>query len=251
MAYPRRGAGAHSFTDSATLNDLSLAGSMSFNLPFFRGSDNAKKHRAGSGYVHSVLSYTKLEIPTIEVYETAVTLPAGTNPLLAHTALAAVFGRRAGEGHFLFRADSSIDGRYWVQSAAPWPRPPESALTALEPKRELIQLAPGLMYRFTLHVCAGVAQLKGDEKQVEPFRTKDEVEVWFKGDAERFGIQPLMVDVQMAALRFEHRGQRIRIDHATIEGALEVIKPEPFGVRILRGFGHHRRAGLGLIHLTA
>jgi hypothetical protein len=224
---------------------------MSFSLPFFRGPQGGDKPPPRSGYVHSVLSYTKLEIPTIEVFETAVTFPPGTDPLQAHAELANVFGHRAGEGHFLFRADSSIAGRYWVQSTAPWPRVPAKAVSSLEPKRSLIQLAPGLMYRFTLQVCAGVARLQGEEKQVEPFRTRDEVDVWFKAYAEQTGIQPLMIDIVMSSLRFEHRGQRVRIDHAVIEGALEVIKPEPFGVRILRGFGHHRRAGLGLIQLTA
>lgn len=223
---------------------------MSFTLPFLRNPKSPTAGRDRSGYVHSVLSFTKLDIPTVEVHETAVMFAAGTNPMVAHAELAAIFGHRAGEGHFLFRADSSIDGRYWVQSAAPWTRWPERALTALEPKRNLIQLAPGLMYRFTLPVCAGIARLEGTEKQVQPFSTKDEVEIWFTGNAERFGLRPLMADVQLSALKFEHRGQRIRIDHAVIEGALEVIHPDALRARILRGFGHHRRAGLGLIQLS-
>ncbi|MGE5338106.1 MAG: type I-E CRISPR-associated protein Cas6/Cse3/CasE [Gemmatimonadota bacterium] len=223
---------------------------MSFSLPFVRRGSKPGSSRKPDNFVHSVLSYTKLEIPTVEVFETAVTLPPGTNPLLAHAELASVFGRRAGEGHFLFRADSTIDGRYWVQSAKPWARRPERAVSALEPKRTLIQVAPGLMYRFTLAVCAGRARLEGTEKEVEPFRTKDEVDAWFKGSAEHFGLRLLMTDVSMSALRFEHQGSRIRIDHAVIEGALEVLNPDPFRARILRGFGHHRRAGLGMIQLT-
>jgi hypothetical protein len=224
---------------------------MSITLPFLRNGPKSGSARKTDNFVHSILSYTKLELPTVEVFETAVTFPPDTNPLIAHAELAATFGNRAGEGHFLFRADSTIDGRYWVQSITPWPRRPARSISALEPKRTLIQVAPGLMYRFSLPVCAGRARLEASEKEVEPFRTKDEVEIWFKGTAERFGMRLLMADVSMAALRFEHRGSRIRIDHATIEGALEVLNPDPFRARILRGFGHHRRAGLGMIQLSS
>lgn len=222
---------------------------MSFSLLLRSGPKSTEKRKAAS-FVHSVLSYTKLEIPTVEVFETAVAFAPDTNPLIAHDDIAAVFGHRAGEGHFLFRADSSIDGRYWIRSAAVWPHRPEHAVSALDPKRNLIQVAPGLMYRFTLPVCAGRARLQGTEKQVEPFRTTEEVDIWFKATAARYGIKPLMADVSMSALRFEHRGVRIRIDHAVIEGALEVLNPDAFGERILRGFGHHRRAGLGMIQLS-
>jgi hypothetical protein len=34
-----------------------------------------------------------------------------------------------------------------------------------------------------------------------------------------------------------------------IEGALEVAEPERMRQRVQRGFGSHRRAGLGLLHL--
>ncbi len=222
---------------------------MSLNL-FSRGGSRASTARRPDAFVHSVLSYTKLEVPTVEVFETAVTFAPDTNPLVAHGELAATFGQRAGEGHFLFRADSSISGRYWVQSIKPWAQRPARSVSALEPKRTLIQIAPGLMYRFSLLVCAGRARLEGNEKEVEPFGTKDEVETWFKGTAERFGMRLLMADVTMTALRFDHLGSRIRIEHAAIEGALEVLAPEPFRARILRGFGHHRRAGLGMIQLS-
>ena len=224
---------------------------MSFSLHLLRGGPKSDQARKSDRFVHSVLSYTKLEIPTVEVFETAVAFPPDTNALMAHAELAAVFGSRAGEGHFLFRADSTIDGRYWVQSVSPWSSRPARSISALEPKRTLIQVAPGLMYRFSLPVCAGRARLEGAEKEVEPFRTKDEVEIWFKATAERFGMRLLMADVSMTALRFAHNGSRVRIDHAAIEGALEVLNPDPFHARILRGFGHHRRAGLGMIQLSA
>jgi hypothetical protein len=60
-----------------------------------------------------------------------------------------------------------------------------------------------------------------------------------------------MLDVSMQALRFSHRGQKVKIDYAQIEGALEVAAPEEFKRRVAQGFGHHRRAGLGLIQLMA
>jgi CRISPR-associated protein Cas6/Cse3/CasE subtype I-E len=204
-----------------------------------------------SGFIHSVLSFTRLDIPTLEVFETAVAFGPDTDPITAHKELSAVFGQKAGEGEFLFRADSSIAGRYWVQSITPWTRWPETAVSALEPKRVVIQLAEGLMYRYTLHVCAGTVRVDGNEKAIDPFKTPQEVETWLRGNAERYGFTPLMLDVSMQSLRFQHRGQKVRIDYAAIEGALEVANPEEFRRRLRHGFGHHRRAGLGMIQLTA
>lgn len=204
-----------------------------------------------SGFIHSVLSFTRLEIPVLEVFETAVAFAPGTDPVAAHGELAEVFGQKAGEGEFLFRADSSIDGRYWVQSAAPWTRWPATAVSALEPKRIVIQLAEGLMYRFTLQVCAGRVTLNGGDKAIEPYADSQEVEAWLRASATKYGFTPLMLDVSMQALRFSHRGQKVRIDYAQVEGALEVTEPEEFKRRISQGFGHHRRAGLGLMQLMA
>ena len=202
-----------------------------------------------SGFIHSVLSFTRLEIPVLEVFETAVAFAPGTDPVAAHGELAEVFGQKAGEGEFLFRADSSIDGRYWVQSTAPWTRWPSSALSALEPKRSVIQLAEGLMYRFALQVCAGRVKIAGNNKKIEPYADRQDVEAWMRSNALRCGFTPLMLDVSMQAMRFVHRGQKVKIDYAQIEGALEVAEPETLKYRLCRGFGHHRRAGLGLMHL--
>lgn len=204
-----------------------------------------------TGFIHSVLSFTRLEIPTLEVYETAVAFGPDTDPITAHRELADVFGQKAGEGEFLFRADSTIAGRYWVQSLMPWSRWPETAVSALEPKRVVIQLAEGLMYRFSLLVCAGEVKLVGSEKKVEPYHSSHEVDAWLRGHAEAYGFTPLMLDVSMQTLRFAHRGQKVKIEYAQVEGALEVADPEAFRHRIRHGFGHHRRAGLGLIQLTA
>lgn len=214
-----------------------------------RSKQTARTRR--TGFIHSVLSFTRLEIPTLEVYETAVAFGPDTDPITAHRELSEVFGKKAGEGEFLFRADSSIAGRYWVQSMSPWTRWPETAVSALEPKRIVIQLAEGLMYRFTLPVCAGEVRVAGDDKKIEPYRSTEEVAAWLRGNARRYGFTPVMLDVSLQALRFTHRGQKVRIDYAQIEGALQVADADAFKNRIRQGFGHYRRAGLGLIHLSA
>jgi CRISPR-associated protein Cas6/Cse3/CasE subtype I-E len=202
-------------------------------------------------FVHSVLSFTRLEIPSLELFETAVTFPPATDPFSAHDALAATFGQKAGEGMFLFRADSATPGRYWTQSVEPWTAWPRQAVSALEPKRIVVQLAEGLMYRFTLPVCVGRETYSGKEKLLEPFKTPQEVESWFNSNARAFGIKPLMVNVSLQVMRFEHRGQKVKIPHAVIEGALEVSQAELLKRRIVRGFGSFRRAGLGMLQISA
>lgn len=214
-------------------------------------SKRDSRHNPGrrSGFIHSVLSFTRLEIPALEVFETAVAFAPETDPITAHSDLAEVFGQKAGEGEFLFRADSTIAGRYWVQSAAPWTRWPANAVSALEPKRCVVQLAEGLMYRFTLQVCAGRVKIAGNLKRIEPYVSRQDVEAWMRGSALKYGFTPLMLDVSMQTLRFVHKGQKVKIDYAQVEGALEVAEPQTFKHRLCHGFGHHRRAGLGLMHL--
>ena len=216
---------------------------------FSRQRDSRRTQSRTSSFIHSVLSFTRLEIPSLEVFETAVAFAPETDPIAAHGELAEVFGQKAGEGEFLFRADSSIAGRYWVQSAAPWTRWPANAVSALEPKRSVVQLAEGLMYRFALQVCAGRVRLVGSEKKIEPYVSRQDVEAWMRAGALRYGFTPLMLDVSMQTLRFFHKGQKVKIDYAQVEGALEVAEPETFKYRLCHGFGHHRRAGLGLMHL--
>ena len=219
-------------------------------MALFSGKRDAKRSQSRrSRFIHSVLSFTRLEVPALEVFETAVAFPPDTDPVTAHRELAEVFGQKAGEGEFLFRADSSIAGRYWVQSAAPWTRWPTNAVSALEPKRCVVQLAEGLMYRFALPVCAGRVKIFGNEKKIEPYVNRQDVEAWMRASALKYGFTPLMLDVSMQVLRFIHRGQKVKIDYAQIEGALEVAEPQAFKHRLCHGFGHHRRAGLGLMHL--
>lgn len=219
-------------------------------MALFSGKRDAKRSQSRrSRFIHSVLSFTRLEVPALEVFETAVAFSPDTDPVTAHRELADVFGQKAGEGEFLFRADSSIAGRYWVQSAAPWTRWPTNAVSALEPKRCVVQLAEGLMYRFALPVCAGRVKIVGNEKKIEPYVNRQDVEAWMRASALKYGFTPLMLDVSMQVLRFIHRGQKVKIDYAQIEGALEVAEPQAFKHRLCHGFGHHRRAGLGLMHL--
>jgi hypothetical protein len=201
-------------------------------------------------FIHSVLSFTRLDIPQLDLYEAAVTFPADVDPVTAHDRLAQVFGRKAGEGTFLFRLDSAVPGRYWVRMVEPWTRWPEGAIGAMEPKREMIQLAEGLMYRFTLPVCAGHEHIEGGEKRVVPFESASMVNEWFSANAASFGIKPLMADIAIATLRFAHRGATYKIVHAVIEGALEVAHADALRKRLLKGFGSHRRAGLGMLQLT-
>ena len=202
------------------------------------------------GFVHSVLSFTRLNIPEVEVYESAVTFAAQTDPLDAHDRLSEVFGHKAGAGHFLFRADSETAGRYWVRSLEPWPRWPRDATTALEPSRRLIQLETGLMYQFTLRACAGVERIADGQKHVQPFTTAGEYESWFTQRAAACGFKLLMHSAAVDVLRFSHGGKVYKIGTGALDGALEVVDAEPMKRAILRGFGSHRRLGLGMLQLS-
>lgn len=210
----------------------------------------ARDRKSKNGFVHSMLSFTRLDIPEVELFETAVTFDPATDPLSAHDALAAVFGQKAGFGRFLFRADSSIQGRYWVRSVEPWTRWPDRALNALEPRRTVIQLAEGLMYHFSLSVCAGQEFISANEKRVEPFDTQEKVAAWFRDEAEQFGVRPLMVNITLKAMRFAHGEQRFKVTYATLDGALEVAQSDRLRRRILKGFGYYRRTGLGMLELS-
>jgi CRISPR-associated protein Cas6/Cse3/CasE subtype I-E len=196
----------------------------------------------------TLVGFTQLDVPHIELFETAVAFESDCDPITAHERLRLVFGQKAGSGSFLFRADSSVPGRFWVRSTVPWASKPSGGI-ALEPKRVVLQLASGLMYHFALPVCVGNEVFQGDEKVVHPFRTAAEFEAWFSASAPGFGIKPLMFSASLRSLRFRHEGVPYKIDHAMVEGALEVAEPERMRQRVQRGFGSHRRAGLGLLHL--
>jgi hypothetical protein len=201
--------------------------------------------------VASEIGFTKLDLPTLDTFETAVTFDARCDPLTAHNELCSVFGQPAGSGRFLFCADSVMPGRYWVRSVVPWVAPPASAITALDPKRIVTQLATGLMYHFSLAVCVGEVAIVDGRKHVRPFQFSAQWENWFSKGGEEFGVRPLMVSVLQRNLRFQHQGEAFRIDYAMLEGALEVADTDRLIRRLLRGFGSHRRLGLGMLKLQS
>ena len=48
-------------------------------------------------FVNSVMSYTKMDVPTVELFETAVTFEAKhSDPLSAHQSLSKTLGKKAG-----------------------------------------------------------------------------------------------------------------------------------------------------------
>jgi hypothetical protein len=201
--------------------------------------------------VHSELRFTQLDLPTLETFETAVTFDSKCDPLTAHDALAPVFGQPAGSGRFLFCADSAVPGRYWVRSVVPWMAPPALAASALEPRRIVTQLASGLMYHFSLVVCVGETTIVDGRKHVQPFRFSAQWEHWLSSNGDEFGIRPVMVSVSQRSLRFQHEGASFRVDHAVLEGALEITDTDKVIRRLLRGFGSHRRLGLGMLKLQS
>jgi hypothetical protein len=197
------------------------------------------------------VGFTKLDLPTLDTFETAVTFDSRCDPLTAHAELSPVFGQPAGSGRFLFCADSSVPGRFWVRSVVPWVAPPASAVSALDPKRVVTQLAGGLMYHFSLAVCVGETNIVDGHKHVVPYKYSAQWESWFNKNAEDFGVRPLMVSVMQRNLRFNHQGAGYRIDYAVLEGALEVADTDRLIRRLLRGFGSHRRLGLGMLKLQS
>jgi CRISPR-associated protein Cas6/Cse3/CasE subtype I-E len=200
---------------------------------------------------HSVMSYTKMDVPTVELFETAVTFePEHAHPLAAHEALTRTFGKKAGAG-FVFRADTATAGRYWVYSPDPWNEPPVEAVSALAPKRLVVQLVEGLPYRFNLDACVGRERLVNGEKEVEPFRTAQEVESWLKMAGPKLGFKPDFFNVTIRELQFPYGSRTIKLPYASVEGVLQVTDAELLKKPLLRGVGSYRRVGLGLLQLSS
>jgi hypothetical protein len=58
-------------------------------VALFSGKRDAKRSQSRrSRFIHSVLSFTRLEVPALEVFETAVAFPPDTDPVTAHRELA-------------------------------------------------------------------------------------------------------------------------------------------------------------------
>jgi hypothetical protein len=206
--------------------------------------------RAGAVQPEEV-GFTKMDLPKLDTFETAVTFGPDVDPVSAHEELVPVFGQKAGTGRFLFAADSTVAGRYWVRSVVPWKAQPASAVSVITPKRVVTQLAEGLMYHFSLAVCVGDVDVADGRKFVRPYATAAKYESWFAANAEEFGVRPIMVSVALKELRFQHAGSSYRVGHAVLEGALEVGDTERLMRRLLRGFGSHRRLGLGMLKLQS
>ena len=209
-----------------------------------------KKPGEKPAFDHSVLSYTKMDVPTVERYETAVTFEREhVQPLAACAALVRTFGSKAGVG-FLFRRDTGTAGRYWVYSPEPWKEPPQEAVSALAPKRHVIQLLPRLQYRFALEACLGRERVVDGEKEVEPFRSAPDVEAWVKWAAPQLGFKPDFFNVAMREVQFPYGGRTVKLPYASIEGALHIADPDLMRAPLLRGLGAYRRVGLGLLQLA-
>lgn len=204
-----------------------------------------------SGVGEAEAGFTKMDLPKLYTFETAVTFGPDFDPVSAHEELMRAFGQKAGTGRFLFAADSSVGGRYWVRSVVPWKTQPTTAVSVISPKRIVTQLAEGLMYHFSLAVCVGDIEVSEGRKFVRPYKTAAQYEAWFAENAEEFGVRPIMVSVALKELHFHHDGSSYRVGHAVLEGALEVGDTERLMRRLLRGFGSHRRLGLGMMKLQS
>ena len=107
------------------------------------------------------------------------------------------------------------------------------------------------MYHFSLAVCVGETSVVDGCKHVRPYTSGADYENWFALNSEEFGLHPLMVSASLRSLRFTHAGTSFRVDHGVLEGAMEVADTECLMRRLLRGFGSHRRLGLGMMKLQS
>ena len=215
------------------------------NTPKGKGPNNKLQ-----SFVNSVMSYTKMDVPTVELFETAVTFEAKhSDPLSAHQSLSKTFGKKAGVT-FVFRADTASQGRYWVYSADPWLEPPAEAISALAPKRIVLQLCEGLPSGFAIEAWVGREKMVAGEKEVEPFRTPQEVESWIKAMGPKFGFKPDFFNVAIKELQFPYGDRTVKLPYASIEGVLQVTDADLIKRPLLRGIGSYRRVGLGLLQLS-
>ena len=143
------------------------------------------------GFVNSVMSYTKMDVPTVELFETAVTFDE------KHARSA--FGASVPVQERLEKRPASVSCFVLIRQAKAatgctplirgWNLLPRRSARLLQ--RELfIQLCEGLPYRFALDACVGREKLVNGEKEVEPFRTPQEVEAWIKAAGPKFGFKP-------------------------------------------------------------
>ena len=137
-----------------------------------------------------------------------------------------------------------------MYSPDPWLEPPAEARSALAPKRIVVQLCEGLPYRFALEACVGREKVVDGEKEVEPFRTTQEVEAWVKAAGPKFGFKPDFFNVAIKELQFPYGARTIKLPYASIEGVLQISDSDLIKWPLLRGIGSYRRVGLGLLQLS-
>jgi hypothetical protein len=115
----------------------------------------------------------------------------------------------------------------------------------------VVQLVEGLPYRFNLDACVGRERVVNGEKEVEPFRTPQEVEAWLKMAGPKLGFKPDFFNVSVKELKFPYGERTIRLPYASAEGVLQVTDAELLKKPLLRGVGSYRRVGLGLLQLSS
>lgn len=228
---------------------------MSLRLPSLRHPASRAAGDASAsgkaGFVQSILSYTRMDVPSVERWESVVSFaPEHADPLSVNESLTRAFGGKVGEA-FLFRADSGTRGRYWVYSREPWRQAPLEAVSALAPKRHVLQIAEGLPYRFTLEACVGRETVVDGAKHVDPFRSAEEVEAWLPQAGAKYGFKPDFFNVAIRELAFPYQGRVLRLRYAALEGVMHISDEAAIKPVLLRGVGSHRRVGLGLLQISA
>ena len=101
-------------------------------------------------------------------------------------------------------------------------------------------------YRFALDACVGREKVVNGEKEVEPFRTSQEVEAWLKAVGPKFGFKPDFFNATIKELQFPYGDRTVKLPYASIEGVLQINDAELIKRPLLRGIGSYRRVGLGL-----
>ncbi len=104
-----------------------------------------------------------------------------------------------------------------------------------------------LPYRFALDACVGREKLVNGEKEVEPFRTSQEVEAWIKAVGPKFGFKPDFFNVTIKELQFPYGDRTVKLPYASIEGVLQINDAELIKRPLLRGIGSYRQSRLRLV----
>ncbi len=132
---------------------------LALRLPSHWLSSSRPKGRGPSTVTHfvdSVMSYTKMDVPTVELYETAVTFgPQHADPLSAHLSLTRTLRQES-------RRQLCVPCRHDLARAAigstrgdPWLEPPPRPSAPWHRSESFYSCAEGLPYRFAIEACVG------------------------------------------------------------------------------------------------